>query len=271
MAIEPMIVKKGPCIIGVFRSGMTKHFCAEFSFIMDNYTKGRKLTFERVDLPNQPGCENPILELEIVERLVVGQCRRSQIVLVRSPGADQKTFVAKCFNPSFCCQMEASEFLQTSAEYCESRCMLEAQVYQQLLPLQGQYIPKFYGRYRYATILGKSTAILLEYIQYPLLDNFHDGLPETELLQLLDVGNAALDAIHSRGVYHYDIQPSNVFWNKETKAVRIADWEFSRLNPPSEVAKDWANSDRLDLRRALESCGLSKIGIAIPDNATWAL
>lgn len=241
---------------------------------MDQYSPGRKLTFQRMyPLATESGPSLDFsLEVNILERICIGPSRRSQIVLVSAhlTNADRGPFVAKCFDPSLCPPDEAAEARQIVSEYCATRSKVEAEVYERLAPLQGQYIPKFYGRYRYASASGYATAILLEYISDASLDHFHDELPQSELHGLLDIGTIALDAIHSRGVFHYDIQPSNVFWNTETKALRIVDWEFSRCDPPSEVIEDWAVSDVLELRRALESCGLPRTEAQIPDDAPWA-
>ena len=201
--------------------------------------------------------------LNILEGIRVCPDRRSQVVLVST--ANQEHFVAKCFDPSLCPTDGAAEARQTVSEYCQARSRVEADVYERLAQFQGQYIPKFYGRYRYAS----ATAILLEYIPKPSLDHFHAGLPESELYELLDIGTTALNAIHELGIFHYDIQASNVFWSKETKALRIVDWEFSRRDPPSDLVKDWAQSDLLEFRYALESCGLPKIPWQIPRGATW--
>jgi len=228
--------------------------------------------FERIDpLPSEFGSEQATMEsplqLSILKRIRVCPSHRSQIVLVSTP--DQVHFVAKCFDPSLCPPDEAAEARQTVSEYCEARSRVEADVYECLAQFQGRYIPKFYGRYRYAST-GNATAILLEYLSNASLDHFHDGLTQTELYELLDIGSTALDAIHSLGVFHYDIQPSNVFWSLETKALRIVDWEFSRRDPPSDIVEDWAVSDVLEFRRALECCGLPKVGQQIPDDASWA-
>ena len=136
---------------------------------------------------------------------------------------------------------------------------METNVYRRLSTFQGQYIPKFYGRYRYSAASDKdATAILLEKIPGYSLNNFH-RLPESELLEILKIGNTALDAIHSKGIYHYDIQESNLFWGQD-KTLRIIDWEFSRLDPPAEVARHWAASDRAELRRILTYVGRRRLG-----------
>ena len=237
---------------------------------MDQYRPGRELMFERIDpLQNESGSEQPglgsPLQLNILERIRVCPSRRSQIVLVST--ADQGPFIAKCFDPFLCPPDEAAEARQTVAEYCEARSRVEAEVYERLASLQGQYIPKFYGRYGY-TSTCYATAILLEYIPNASLNHFRDILPQSELRELLDIGSTALGAIHSLGIFHYDIQASNLFWSTETKALRIVDWEFSRRDPPSDDAKDWADSDLLEFRYALESCGLSKLEWKNP--APWA-
>jgi serine/threonine protein kinase len=235
---------------------------------MDTYEPGRRLTFERDDLPpngsgsGTAGVEDR-LELEIVERLLAGPSRRSQVVLV-SPALrthDAELFVAKCFDPSFCSTKEATDFFATPVEYCKKRALVETEAYRRLSEFQGQLVPKFQGRYRYSTGSDEATAILLEYIQDPSLDR-HDGLTETELKKILNVGTEALDKIHSRGVCHFDIQPSNVFWNSTTMALKFVDWEFSLFDQPAEAESDW-----YELRKALEDCGLSRIVVEMPETA----
>ena len=235
---------------------------------MEQYRPGRELNFERIDpLPcsEQIGLDPP-LQLRILKRIRVCPGHRSQVVLVST--ADQQHFIAKCFDPSHCPTDEAADAQQTVSEYCQTRSRVEAEVYERLAQFQGQYIPKFYGRYRYAST---ATAILLEYIPNASLDHFRDGLPESELRELLDIGNTALDAIHEFGIFHYDIQPSNVFWSTETKALRIVDWEFSRCDPPSDLVDNWAISDHSEFRTALECCGLPKIPWQIPEDAPWVV
>ena len=242
---------------------------------MDAYKPGCKLTFERVDRAatdadsETAGLECRV-ELEIVQGIFVDFSRQSQILLVSTctPNSEAEVFVGKCFDPSFCCTSEAANFFLNPVKYCESRSLVETEAYQRLSVFQGQHVPKFYGRYRYSTDSGDATAILLEYIRDPSLDRYN-RLSETELLQILDVGNAALRDIYSRGVYHYDIQPANLFWNSDTKALGIADWEFSLFDRPADEAQDLAKGDRSEFRTALEACGLPEIVTEIPKNATW--
>jgi len=251
-------------------SGRTPRF-----FNMDQFTLGQKLTFERICPPIESSSEETKLPLEvnILKFIRIGPSRRSQILLVSVdfPSAGQGPFVAKCFDPSFCPSEEAAEAGQTVLEYYATRSKVEAEVYERLAAFQGQYIPKFYGRYRYASTSGHATAILLEYVCNASLDGFHDGLPQNELRRLLDIGTTALGAIHSCGVFHYDIQPSNVFWSPEKKALRIVDWEFARRDPPLEAVEDWTKSDRFELLRALECCGLPRTEMEIPNGASWVL
>jgi len=61
-----------------------------------------------------------------------------------------------------------------------------------------------------------------------------------------------------------------VFWSPE-KALRIVDWEFARCDPPLEAVEDWTESDRFELLRALECCGLPRTEMEIPDGASWVL
>jgi len=257
---------------------MTQHFPrfppSQF-FTMDAYKPGCKLTFERVDraagdADSETAGLGGRVELEIVQRIFVGFSRRSQILLVSTciPNSEAEIFVAKCFDPSFCCTSEAADFFQNPVQYCKSRSLVETEAYQRLSVFQGQHVPNFYGRYRYSTDSGDATAILLEYIRDPSLDR-HNQLCETELLQIFDIGNAALGDIHSRGVYHYDIQPSNLFWNSDTKALRIVDWKFSLFDRPADEAQDWAKGDRSEFRTALEACGLPEMVIEISKNAMW--
>jgi serine/threonine protein kinase len=245
---------------------------------MDQFTQGQNLTFERIcPLPIECGSQETGLELtleaNILKRIRIGPSRRSQVVLVSVdlPSAGQGPFVAKCFDPSFCPPDEAAEARQTISKYCATRSKVEEEAYERLAAFQGQYIPKFYGRYRYASTSGYATAILLEYVCDTSLDDFRDGLPRSELLGLLDIGTTALEAIHACGIFHYDIQPSNVLWSPEKKALRIVDWEFARRDPPSKSVEDWTESDRLELRRALECCGLPRSEMEIPDGASWVL
>ena len=178
------------------------------------------------------------------------------------PNAEAELFVANSFDPSFCPRNEAADFGQTPVEYCKSRGLVETNAYQQLSIFQGRHLPKFYGRYRYPTGSGEATAILLQYIldpplvEYALnpLFNHRDPLSETELLQIFDVGAAALDEIHSQQVYHYDIQSSILYWNSNTRALRIADWEFSHFDGPDFDSEALARSDWMHLPSTLEVC-----------------
>jgi serine/threonine protein kinase len=235
---------------------------------MDTYEPGRRLTFERDDpSPSGSGSDRADvgdrLELDIVKRLLVGPSRRSQVVLVSScpHTAEAELFVAKCFDPSFCSTKEAADFFKTPVEHCKTRALVETEAYRRLSEFQGQLVPKFQGRYRYSTGSGEATAILLEYIRDPSLDR-HDELTETELQKILDVGTDALRSIHSQGVCHFDIRPSNVLWNSSTMALRFVDWEFSLFDQPAEAESDW-----YELRKALEARGLPRVVTDMPETA----
>ena len=62
-----------------------------------------------------------------------------------------------------------------------------------------------------------------------------------------------------------------MFWSPEKKALRIVDWEFARRDPPLEAVEDWTKSDRFELLRALECCGLPRTEMEIPNGASWVL
>jgi serine/threonine protein kinase len=164
----------------------------------------------------------------------VGGHRRSQVLVVRivegtSRKLQESTFVAKCYDPRFSPSVHAAEWPGGPEQFCASGKNTESKAYKLLHQLQGIYVPTFYGdyTYQYSTDVqpGRADVILLQVVNDPNLGNLKpQDLSPTEIVALKAAAFTALDQIHLHGVYHRDLNPDNLFWNRGDH-VKICDYE----------------------------------------------
>ena len=77
---------------------------------------------------------------------------------------------------------------------------------------------------------GESFGIVSEFSSIPSLKARKDAiLPLNEVLHILKEAAAAIDYAHQQEVVHRDIRPSNVFYDRQTGTVKIADFGTSSL------------------------------------------
>jgi serine/threonine protein kinase len=235
---------------------------------MDEYAIGKRLELTAL-LPNAitTQVDSNTFEVIIEQCLNVGLNRRSQVLLVRlaKPRNDDllhPKYLAKCFDWSFCSTDEAAEHEKTPQAYCAQRWSSEVNSYTKLREYQGVHIPEFYGSYNYQTKSGYAHAILLGVIEGSNLKSMQrSSFTPDELSQIEDESHRILDCFHSRGVYHRDIQPSNIFWDPKTnRRLMVCDWEFAEVDPPKELIAGWAASDKRMLSSTLEKFGLPSKG-----------
>ena len=150
---------------------------------------------------------------------------------------------------------------------------LEAEVaaYEKLFRMQGQFIPKFYGRGRLLPTTPTSRkfkpgAILIEYIPGLTLRDIDPTLVLPELYRPL---MKAVARFNSCGVNHYDINANNIMLAPPDKPTRmvIIDFGCAGIRQKGETKKEWASGVKGEvnlLRISLEK----KLGIELNNDGT---
>ena len=109
----------------------------------------------------------------------------------------------------------------------------EAEVYRQLVSLQGIHIPIFLGNidldkpYYYDTGVRIVHLMLLSWAGTCPDDSKTSTSTDGHILKSDLV--CAVNAIHEAGVLHKDIRTPNILWNKETKRVMVIDFERAKI------------------------------------------
>jgi serine/threonine protein kinase len=202
------------------------------------------------------------LSVKITAHLKVGPRRRSQVVLatVEStfPGSDRTTppppgtpVVLKVFDPQLIAFGDG-EWEGSPLSYCEHLNSNEIRAYTKLISLAGREVPTFYGGYKF----GDAFVILTEYITRPSLLDYHvQSLEEAETLR--KAGHSLVQALHSNGVYHSDLEPFNLF-RGISPGLKVLDFEFAKFkeNGSDESIHMWKRKDIGELDRILVDCGV---------------
>ena len=198
----------------------------------------------------------------------MGPGRRCQVLVVRiitdSNAVLDKVYVAKCYDPTLCPDVERTEWPGGTQQNCTSLKNTETKAYKILHQLQGTDLPTFYGVYKYdipnniSSRYVEADAILLEVINHSTLGDIDPGdLSPDEKLELKRLGDALLAKIHNLGVYHHDITPENLLWDRR-KSLKLIDFEAAtfRDGNGSDRTKEWIALDRGKLISLLEGYGI---------------
>ena len=159
--------------------------------------------------------------IEIIKPLSVGPLNR--VFLVR--GVDQPTSKSTSPTPTSLVAntySSQSSFLQRiEGQNCDfesetNRQHREIKAYARLLDLQGTMKPTFYGEYEgYTQIFESKTAsiILFEYIEQRTLDALSvSDLGQDRIQRVKYEARRTLRDCHARGVFHHDLQASNILF-----------------------------------------------------------
>jgi serine/threonine protein kinase len=211
------------------------------------YAVGRELQFESLD--------GPILKVEVLKQLSVARHLRSQVILVKtkdSPKMIPSNLVAKCYDPTLFPVHDINEPSSPEA-YCAKLKSREAKAYTRLQSLETIAVPKFYGEYQFSTGDASSNrinAILLQFIDHPNLDNL--SFKNLDLDCLERVTHQSLRQCHALGVFHRDINSSNIFFTG--KNAIICDWEHATFEDDysKEDPENWRLSDESSLISTLK-------------------
>ncbi|KAF2630545.1 hypothetical protein BU25DRAFT_259623 [Macroventuria anomochaeta] len=107
----------------------------------------------------------------------------------------------------------------------------EAAIYRQLRPIQGTHIPVCLGSidmevpYRYDGIAELEHMMFLSY-GGKRLDKLQTGKDKLLIAQQLA---RSVEAIHSLGVLHTDLEPRNMLWDEDRRQLMVIDFERARV------------------------------------------
>ena len=134
------------------------------------------------------------------------------------------------------------------ADVCIQVYSAETKIYDRLTTLHGAEIPHFY----LACTCGRYQTVVLEYIhQSSLLDYSVETKEEMETIKAAT--RSAVGKLHANGVYHGDIQPSNILWSSATRRVVLVDFEKSKTFGENDlVSTTWKEIDDSDLEYVLQ-------------------
>ena len=145
----------------------------------------------------------------------------------------------------------------------------ELKAYRTLQLLQGSEIPNFLGEYTCRnpqttdTAFSFPDAILLEFVDLQTLADIRpQDLSMTDRITLKDRAFAVLNKIHDLGVYHRDIRPANVFWNR-SKDLKIIDYGLATFKDgkTTDIIEEWTKLDKGHFISMLVTTVLSTRGL----------
>ena len=203
--------------------------------------------------------------VEIVKPLSVGPLNRVLLVRVVDRPTIKPTspiptsLVAKTYN-SQSPSIQPLEGLNCDFESDTNRQHREVKAYARLLDLQGTMIPTFYGEYEGYTQSFESKMFsisLFEYIEQRTLDALSvPDLGQDGIQRAKHETRRTLEECHARGVFHHDIQASNILFTG-TNAV-VFDWEGATFidDKSLEDPRNWARSDLSALESTFKQFGV---------------
>jgi len=130
----------------------------------------------------------------------------------------------------------------------------EVEAYNQLQPLQGICVPKFYGTIAFdhqslcrmpPGILTEVHGILLQFIDGKRLDEFGTESPLVPTLK--HIGQAAVlcfERIHSLGVLHGDVRLGNLMVRNSDRRVFLVDFALATIQGKHESDQEWTERVR---------------------------
>ncbi|CCE29192.1 uncharacterized protein CPUR_02884 [Claviceps purpurea 20.1] len=124
----------------------------------------------------------------------------------------------------------------------------EARVYEQLKPIQGQYVPVFLGAMDLRTMdkdywISYETYVVhmmfMSWGGFRLESNKMAQLGVLRELAWVDEGIASLHAVHKQGVLHCDVRWANILYSPHTHGIMLIDFERAELfNAPGSSEED---------------------------------
>jgi serine/threonine protein kinase len=222
--------------------------------------------------------ESMTFDVGITKQVAIGPGRHSQVVMVRIIGAECKgldvPLVAKFYDPRFCQEVDSCDWPGGRPQFCAATKTNESKAYRTLEPLQGSEIPNFLGEYTCCSPKSATTtfdypyAILLELIDLPTLADIPpQDLSMTDRVTLKSRAYTVLRKIHDLGVYHHDIRPANVFWNRLSD-LKVMDYGLATFKDgrTAKTIEEWTMLDKGQLMSLLHDYGIEYEG---PSAAPW--
>ena len=160
--------------------------------------------------------------------------------------------VAKVFDPDFMANaLSDGEWQGSAIDYCGHLACNEESAYTKLGSMNGVELPIFYGTYK-----SGDSYIILEYLTSPSLYQYLVHSPE-ESAALCLAAYSLIEKIQLKGVYHRDIEPSNLLWEPSLCELKNFDFEFSSSEDGKSEAvfRRWAKRDKAEIRGILVDCG----------------
>ncbi|KAG6250321.1 hypothetical protein E4U49_007979 [Claviceps purpurea] len=124
----------------------------------------------------------------------------------------------------------------------------EARVYEQLKPIQGQYVPVFLGAMDLRTMdkdywISYETYVVhmmfMSWGGFRLESNKMAQLGVLRELAWVDEGVESLHAVHKQGVLHCDVRWANILYSPHTHGIMLIDFERAELfNAPGSSEED---------------------------------
>jgi serine/threonine protein kinase len=188
-----------------------------------------------------PSSPTQLISLRITRHLAVSEKRTSQVVVAQLKNdllwsveenhiiTSTSPVVAKIFDPEFAPAEE--ECKGGSVEVCARLKNCETHAYSKLSDLQGCSITEFYGEYIYKPSMESTrlaSVLLFQFVDDPPLTSYIcEKFTAEEKEALKTNAFAALDKIHQRGVYPYDIAPRNILCRRYDMKITILDFGYA--------------------------------------------
>jgi serine/threonine protein kinase len=248
------------------------------SQVEEVYTVDQRIRF-KASKPNAitNELESMTFDIKITQQLAVGQGIRSQVLVVRIVNQVNNTLdvplVAKFYDARFCPEVDFTEWPGGRLQLCAAMKTNESKAYQKLEPLQGSEIPKFLGEYtcchpdNAVMRIGYPDAILLEFVDlHSLADIRSQDLSTNDRDTLKNRAFTVLSKIHSLGVYHRDLRPENMFWNR-LNDLKLIDFDQATFNDgrTTEAIEQWITSDKGQLMSMLHDYNIEYEGPPPPE------
>lgn len=229
--------------------------CLRYTEATDDPTEGDRVELQVIDeIRVKDGKHSQIARVKVIDH-------RSANEMLRSPLPSGQTITAKFYDPLY---QDIEDEVSDIFSNTYNACYRETCVYQQLKPLWGTVVPRFYGSFRAQVLVpgrqGRSRyvyAILYEYcpgIELSYIDA--DAWSQAERMEIMKAIIDGDSKIRQAGISQDDLVPRNVVLHGRPGhpiSVKLIDFDYAFFEfdidpdeelepePPSEIVDRWTH------------------------------